>query len=970
MSVSSTIATIKQKMTEFKIELLEALDAVTDRAPYADVADKLSNLTPAQVIAQLRAQVTEHTNKLRVGIHKVNPEALGTYTKAQFDSKLDQLLDVESGIPLSFYGDREFLPPAITGSFESGSNTTPWGMVAMMLEDNGTLMVLRSGTDGDTAGLFYSYLRNAMSVPGAAIEDIVMSNVQYSPAYIPDNMKCFAIVHGSQDIIVGIVVDKVSLVRTGYFISLTNNTMDHTKHTGVFVPNGSILDVRLNTSMMVGGVTGYVKGGWCYLLCNLDIYEQFGWRVYRIPVANLIAGSWSGVERVTGWTINRGSAGVIASDDILLFNSWQDAFILTGSAHVNQMPASSSPGVFPMVREDGRVIVMQQKYWQYSPTDKRASDFGFVGSWTIEIPDNKVIDCSAYHNQKVVSTYTSGVGFTIADCPAWRVANSWMKSVGGQACVSIYTTKFNQLWYWGTTTYYSSRVLYRLPAANPQQDPLDYLKMQTPPDPALNNGVNISGRHGSALTVSFHCIGNIGDYQLTAKNYIKPPGKPYGDYAVRALLAGEPTFQYQSVTGKYAYRGFAPTNQRYTFADLGKSDITAIVMLNEGHPGAEYQSHARFTKNTGQWLKAGRIYADLSTSGAIITSGDCMENINQQIYNDLVSKGVTFYGDRNTSMCFELNIPQMYTDMPVFVFGTYIQADQNIRNFVYSCTITSGNRQVINAVALQTNTLVRSNVWIGFGLNVTPFENCAQNAIRRVNGGFAIGIVPAFMIQCVGDTETSINLLTYNGTWAFKGDPTWNHWQVAPMGWINLPSRGLFWGLCSEYLRGEIDCGSKLLGVNMTPGESIATRDLQSAYGLFQDPNNCIVLASQKTTSAWTVYFSDPTPAMLDGTYQIVSATTYELNPAADANKTFYVWLVKVNNVLSHRVVAQNNQPPAGVQASLYLGYFTTTNEGIQRVVVEKRTAVGGMVLARESQGSGIPLTSGTPNAAGYLNWR
>jgi len=82
------------------------------------------------------------------------------------------------------------------------------------------------------------------------------------------------------------------------------------------------------------------------------------------------------------------------------------------------------------------------------------------------------------------------------------------------------------------------------------------------------------------------------------------------------------------------------------------------------------------------------------------------------------------------------------------------------------------------------------------------------------------------------------------------------------------------------------------------------------------------------------------------------------------------MWIVKVNGVLSYRVIPQSAAAPTGVQASLYLGYLTTTGAGIQKVVAEKRVAVGGNVLARASQGSGIPLTSGTPNTYGRLNWK
>ncbi|MNG04644.1 hypothetical protein D3C84_877920 [compost metagenome] len=148
------------------------------------------------------------------------------------------------------------------------------------------------------------------------------------------------------------------------------------------------------------------------------------------------------------------------------------------------------------------------------------------------------------------------------------------------------------------------------------------------------------------------------------------------------------------------------------------------------------------------------------------------------------------------------------------------------------------------------------------------------------------------------------------------------------------------------------------------------TQGLNELYDArIADINNSIVIVSQKTVSAWTVYFSDDAPAMLDGVYQAIGQTTYELTPGVDINKTYHVWIVKIAGVLSYKVVDSSTATPVA-EASLYLGYFTTTNAGLNAVVTAKRVAIGDMVLARASQGSGIPLTSGTPNTPGRLNWR
>jgi len=968
MSVNTTIATIKARMTDFKNELVIALNKATGRSPHADVADKLENLTPPQVIATLRNEVTKHTSQLGKGVHDVNVETLGTYTKAQFEYNFDQLLDVESDIPLSFYGDREFLPPAVTGSFESGSNTTPWGYVAMMLEDNGTLMILRSGTDGDTAGLFYAYLRNAMTED---LNKLIMSNVQYSPAYIPAGMKPFAILNSTQDLIIGTVVDKATLVQTGYFVSITNNTMDQTKHTGIFVPMGSIFQVVFHpvwTSSLLGVPTGYIKNGWAYFFCNLDAIGVMGYRVWRMPVANIIAGSFSGVERVTGWTINRGGAGVVVRDDLQIFDNIDDAFIRVGQPHTNHIPAASSPGRMTMVREDGRVLFTHQIYWQLAPTDGVIQEIGYLGAFTFEIPDSKVIDVAKYHNTKLVSNYT-GSAFVLSDAPArpTTTGRSWINFFGGQACNSFYTTKFNQTWYWGTTTYFSNRVLYRLPGP-PTMDPKDWLDMRTDTLPT-DSGINVSGRHGSALTVSFSAPGNVGEDVIVCRNYIKPLNGAYGRYGVRSQLVGEPNFQYSSVTGNFAFRGFAPTLNRVTLASLGKPEVTTIAMVNESDPSG-YMCHAgRFTYGTGQWIKGGNIDRDMNTSGGIFTTQACMDDLYNQIRNNLAARGIALWGGAAQPMMFEINLPQRYGDLPCFVFGQYIAANRSVYSFVYSVNITSGNRQSLNAAALVTGSFVQQ-IQDGPGttaITLGPHEETGQSAFRRVNGGFVLGICPSIVMTITGDTEKSLHMLTYNGTWAFKGSSFWDYWTVAPMGWVNFPNRGLFMVLTSEFTRGQIDCGSKMLGTLAATSDFPAFTTNQ-LYDRLTNVNTSIVIISQKTVSAWTVYFSDPTPCMVDGSYTQIDQTTYELNPATDGNKTFYVWLVKRSGVISYQVVPMSAATPAA-DSALYLGYFTTNGEGINVVAVEKRVAIGGMELGRVSQGSAIPLTSGTPNSPGRLNW-
>lgn len=978
MSKTTALAAVAEGFRTFKTELMAALARPADRTQHADYADTLEYKTAAQVQAQLLAEVTAHQNKKGQNIHKDVPSALGSYDKAEYDASLDLILDADSGVPMSFYGDREFLPPNITGSFESGSNLTPWSTVAMMMEDNGTLMMLRTGTDGDSKGVYYSYIRNAQTETD--LSKIIMSNTRYEPAYFPANLRAMAILHGSQDLIIGVMCNKSDGARNGYFVSLTNNTMDHTKHTGFYMPEGYLFNVVLKQWVTAGqdgpaqfGVPmGYVKNGWAYFLIDLYLEGKVGYRVWRVPVANLIAGALGGFERVTGWTINRGSGGVIGSDDIVLFDSPAAPFIFTGAPAGLHAVVNSTGARQVMVREDGRVNAWMQYYSQFYAVDGATQEIGRNYMFNFLIPDNKVIDIARYYNQKGVVNYSGSV-FTFGDCPACPQDETatFKSTLGGQSAASLYTTKFNQMWTHQTSTYYTSRTLYRIDH-NQNADPFTIFDGRVIWGPKTQ-GINVTGRYGSGLTESFAAHSNIGDFVVSCVNNARRSNNQFGRWGVRAVLEGAPTYQYSSVTGGFAYRGFAPTKNRYQLFDLGIPEGNAIQLLNESDPSGSTVSQARFISRDGPLVRSYNIDENMAASGVVQTSAAVMASLKQQIINNLNARGIGLYYGPNTveNVMFELVVPQRYGGLPPFVSGLYIGSDRITRMFLYSVDI-AGSRQNVTAASLQTGTFaqVNSPVAQGVSISLDYWPECGQTVIRPTNNGFTLGLVPAVVNLVSGDREQLLVLATWTGgVWNFVGAPFWNYVQVAPCGFLNFPNRGLYFTKVSEFIRGQIDCGTKMIGtlVAVTTPPTQGVGEYYDAQ--ISNINNSIVMISQKTVSAWTVYFSDDAPAMLDGVYQLIGQTTYELTPGVDINKTYHVWIVKINGVLSYKIVDSSTATPAA-EASLYLGYFTTTNAGLNAVITAKRVAIGGMVLARASQGSGIPLTSGTPNTPGRMNWK
>lgn len=971
---SELLAVLRGELKEFQVQLINALNKPVTGAEHAESADTLEGKTPAEIQVLAMNEVTKHTSKLGQNVHGLDPHDLDTYNKQEFDKSFDSLMDLDSGVPLDFYGDREFLPPAVTGSFESGSTSVPYGAVAMMLEDNGTLMILRSGTDGDTSGVFYSYLRNAQTETDIDA-NLVMSNARYHPAYFPDGMSAKAILSGTQDLIIGIMKNDVTGAHTGYFISMTNNTMDQTKHTGIFVPLNGFIQLGEPRPALWQIPFGFIKGNYAYILHDLRSEGKLGHRVWRINRAELISGNFTSATQIKGWTINRGTAGNVARDDIVLFDNINDAVIKSGKPHTVYNADNGNDMPIALKRDNGTVSVLYSPYIQLAPDDLLSN----IGSqhWYMRYEFDEVtktIDASKYWNNKVKTIYpVGGVIIGNGDSAAVSPGNvfSHPKFRNNQDSSCLYTTVFNQMWLWTSISFVSGgRTLVRLTFAD-DKDPAEMLDGKVD---ALSVVSTVPvGRYGSAVTTVYRSGGALGENVLVCKNNQLVDGKLLFNW-VRVGFSGSPTFQYSSVTGNYAFKGFAPTTDRKGQKQMGWADDQLDRMVTEASPGVSKNHKGRFSSWHNETSRAENITTNGVQSGAITCPRAVIRALETQIEADLRSKGYRPYtASANSYFALELIIPQAYTDMPAFAYGSWINEDRYVYNFIYSVTIAGTRQAITNASIIASSaTVVKFVATAGTMLGMASLEDCAPNTLRRVNGGFVAALGECNNLAVVGNGCRPVYLATYTtatGKWAIvEDDIYWDYFnETAPMGWYNFPSRGLYFGFSSEFTYGQVDCGSKLLA---TPACTTDMPQFGPSALRFRagSPDYGIVLLSQRVVNAWTVYFSDDSPAMLDGFYYTVQPLTHVLDSITAANKTFHVWLVRSGDTLEYRIVDSSIVPPSG--KSLYLGYFTTNNTGIETIKIEKRVAVGGMMLSADPRGNAIPLTSGTPNNAGRLNWR
>lgn len=979
MSLTENMTQLLTEMQSLNTELVKKTGGPAGEDKIVDHvanADKLDGMTAGRVSDLLRERIRAHIDTLGQNVHKTLPSDLDTYADYEFTGKLDGLLDINGNNPLSFYGDREYLPPTVTGSFESGVNWAPWGYVGMFLEDNGTLMMLRTGTDGVKAGVYYSYLRNALNT--SLLSDIVMTNARYQPAYFPAGSVARCVLWSNQDLIIGILHNATTLAITGYFVSLTNNTFDQTKHTGIVIPPNTIINpVITGECVLRGQPIGFLKDGTVYLLVNKDNVNTraAGWKVYSVPKQNLIDSSYQGATPITGWTINRGVAGVVSKTDL---DYADDKFDLITTTHPRMLPQEidrANPPHYARTAENGVMTMLTSQYMNVYDTMVLAQYALWHMNYTFVFdPISKVVDMSPYFNSKCVVTLDGNNVWGISPAPACPYLvnpQTHLNAYNGQQSTRVYVSENNVVFYYTTYVLYTNRQLGR--ASYPANASLDSILRGEARFTEIQQSA-YEGRFASPVSFLPGAVSNFGDLVLTGMNTGWNKQNKVERMWFRAGTNGTFNYQYGSLQG-FNFMGNPPTPDRSWLADYpgaNKSDMAGTV--NETDASGWLVHQARFENHV--W--ASRLSGSAAISAAMVGSGSvsitpaAFASLEAPLRADLVAQlGAPYPTADYASLWYEVVVPQRYTDLPAFVYGHYIAADRTTRFFIYTINVNARGAVTVASLVPATRKIINSPYGANSAVYISPsVGDSGQIAIRRVNSGFLVALTTQYRYTYIGNSMASCMLISWKPGvgWNFPCGYDYDQQQISITGFANM-SHGLYMLYTTENHRGTLDCGTKLMGTLISNGPDPDQASLDVYRQRMTNGNYAKIFLSQQTVTAWTVYFADPTPVMIEGQYYELGVYAHYLNAATDANKTFYCWAVKLSGVITYYITT-NPAIPTGYDASLYLGYFTTNSAGLDKVAIEKRVAVGGTLISTVSRGNSIPVTAGVPNTGGRLTWR
>lgn len=165
-------------------------------------------------------------------------------------------------LPISQFGNANFIPPSIDGSFEGFGGVTE--TAAMCLEDDGSVTFLWNRMDGRVTGLYYSVMTNA--------EDYTKTLLTYTgfkyehPRFNVDGASVDRIAQGSGDEVI-LVGDST---KNLYYLGVTNGSLDPAKHVYSKVDLqpivAAIFSIDVTPKYLFPFLSIALMGEWIYLI--------------------------------------------------------------------------------------------------------------------------------------------------------------------------------------------------------------------------------------------------------------------------------------------------------------------------------------------------------------------------------------------------------------------------------------------------------------------------------------------------------------------------------------------------------------------------------------------------------------------------------------------------------------------------------------------------------------------------------
>ncbi|EBS4516742.1 hypothetical protein DQT32_04940 [Salmonella enterica subsp. enterica serovar Braenderup] len=855
--------------------------------------------------------------------------------------------------PVSQYGAINNNPIGVSGTFDGGSTPAYYSSMPVLLENDGTLAILRPGTNGATINYYYTYINTpeTSTQPNTTIQKYYTGsskNIIFYDSYTKDTL----IYEDIDNHVIHIVQ--------------TNGTLQKASHKEATVPRSSVQ----------GNILSALKAGnyvYIFTLYNpgMDINSPISmsnpynvamrFLVYRVPVSEIIAGTISTFQQVTGisgqnmYGVPKSGATAIEIADI-----WSSTSDDTGVQSFYKYPngvgiAAITYSITGAAKSyyDGTNIFLSfyTNGYCYNNTGRYDTMFGFTvtfnPSTNVYSTDLSAIPITAtggttglisWNNPYSINSnyiYGSGSVNTDGNSSSWYITDNGVQYAVKEKYV---LSDFYLVTRCVINNFTTKADAYKIRNRSLNQTS----RTQVTGDYASRVGDQLSG--GSPISSTRIMFTGTGTYN----------GVNYGKY-YRGIsdIGTTRTYTYNSFMNG-TLTGYAPQIYRVPFGNTNESLMRSKISLCDA-AGNVTSYGCAFMENVQ--LSAGyQLDPNTLTYGSTLSiSNTTLVNLKNSI---LASAGVSasssligLYYVPDSSYCKSIaTIPLINSTGG----GRYIFA-------TVDCTVSSG---VITSATLNTiffngsypsmQTVANTNeIFCKSGLSCVKYSDFTYIAFS----GLVNYSVPGDYneLSCCGivSENTVSNPIVSNSYHASL--PIFATANLREYSYI--PNYGF-----GYYMFANNDSGTKL--VFKQCGNTLAQFNANMAAGT---GTNTVVLA-QDIPVGFYIYFTEVTPLFMGGQYYDIPISVVDLNKvtASPGNKSYYLYIQLILGTPTY-VASLTEIPESSV--NMFIGTATTDGTKVSALNIKK---VSRFDLYRPSLtqiGSAFPVSSGNPQQTGSISW-
>lgn len=967
----STIPEFGQKLASYFAAVSAKIKAKPASVYGADNSLELGGDTAAELTATSATYLTAHAAR-KDNPHNVTIEQVGSYTNPEFDALLKQR--VGAGIiPISRYGDLSFLPPGVSGSFEGSTTVKDVGgadvnlreFFSFQLEDNGTLTFLRNGTEGATFGVYYGFILGAAG--GLAGNKITMTTKRYKPAIVGAGNYVNHIYQGGTGIVAGRVIDTATQTLGKCFLALTNGSMNDVGHTACWL-DATWDAILLRSEVIVGKDKVYILYNQYATVGAPSTPEPLEYTLYEIPKS-----AFDNVTTVTPTVVTIGQCtGFLGAQ----YNTGKLRFAALAEAKDAVTPALIQHISAPLtwysgsrhIGGSGRIVTasaFNDDFTKLRVVTFQDARYILPGSVNQGI---KVVWSFVLDMQTMTAVLDDGLTpmqIDVLNPTTLRFTGTVSGSNNGLAILGSTSADIStRMYITNTGLVFSSRVSYG-PVSddaiyrgkwNTFTSPFDIIKAPMLTYlPETREALTCPRTYGSPAGDGFDGFrllpGNQGVVycrNATAtgalvKFKLKEPGEDMST-----------NYNYRSVTYPAGLIGYKPGLDRVDLNVAAKRPdlVNTIYEMDD----AGYTMRGSVLANqAGYTSRYVTMAADMSTSGTISATQAQLDALRDAIITVAGYDPLTVVG----GAIIELVVPQNPA-MLTYAVVSFIAANFDRRLAIAKVTLSA--RSGALASLTYDSLIYHSNFGVAANANGVYFDPAdgirqGNHWIYEVSDGYMVTGNPMGRFQYPSGSHYSRYAFFVNKSDGSISTPriTSGGSNIANARYAALPGLGL----------GEVslvDITTKLVF------RRIAKTKAEFAAWAFTDTLAASrVLISQEVAQGWSVYFTEPTPVIVNGVPATLALASFDLAAikADPSNSTFYVYVNMVNGVATYDIQVSY---VAETATYMLIGTIVTGTQSITSMNIEKVTKFAGYRLSATPLGKSIPVTPGLPSRESHID--